>query len=671
MTVGAASVVAAGDLVALLAPPQAPDEIGRLGPYRILGVLGSGGMGVVFRAEDPRLGRIVALKVLSPRLAGRDTGRQRLLREAQAAAKLRHPGIVPLHEVGQQAEVTYLVYDLVPGPNLAALLTKTQPAPDQAAQWVAPIADALDYAHQMGIIHRDVKPANILLDAGNQPLLSDFGLAYCKDAGPTLTQEGDLLGTPAYMSPEQARGASKGADGRTDVYSLGVVLYEVLAGTLPFHGQSASVLHKVIHEEPRPPRSHRPGIAADLETICLKAMAKEPASRYATAGDFAADLRRHLQHEPIRARRIGPVGRLRRWRRRNPALAATLVVAVLLIALVAGLSFRRVVAERNRAERLAASLALDQGTNLCEKDEIAQGLLWMVKALELTPAEDDDLRGAILANIGAWQQQLVRPRAVLSFPAKTKLLATSKQGSLVALVSKHTAYVVDLAAGRTLGSPAVCGETITAAAFSPDRQVLATGDAKGTVGFWEAGTGQPRGEPIRHDGVVRTVAFEPHGQWLLVGGDKRVQRYDLPTGKAVGAAFADGDIGWSALSPDGKTVLIALASQHAVIRRWDAASGAPLLPPLRHDVPSFPISFNPTGRFIVSMLVDSARVCSAATGDKVLTVPTGGGRSLQVAVDHDEKRIAAGCRDNAVGLWNLETGAPMARCWRTREGSRR
>jgi len=644
---------AARDLAALLAPPQGPDEIGRLGPYRVLDVLGSGGMGVVFRAEDPQLGRMVALKVIRPRLAASATAWPRFLREARAAARLRHPAIVPLHEVGQHGDLTYLVYDYVPGPNLAELLQQTQPAPDQAAQWVARIADALDYAHQMGIIHRDVKPANILLDRDNQPLLSDFGLASHKDAGPTLTQEGDILGTPAYMSPEQARGLSSAVDGRSDVYSLGVLLYEALSGTVPFQGSAASVLHQVIHEEPRRPRSHRPGLAADLETICLKAMAKEPARRYATAGDLAADLRRYLRHEPIRARRIGPLGRLWRWCRRNPALAATIALAVTAIALVAAFSFQRVLEERNRAQRLAASLALDQGISLCEKGEIAQGLLWMVKGLEMTPAGDTDLRRAIHGNLGAWQEGLARPRSILTLEPQTQILAASHDRQRLFLVSAKTVELVDIGQGRKIGWPLEAND-IVSAAFSPDDRTLVTGGAGGTVAFWDTTTGQARLEPIHHEGRIHTVAFDPQAKWILAGSDQRIQRYDLATRQPVGPAFPQRP-NPNLLSPDGTTVL---TRNGRFVERWDVLTGAPVGTPLAHEHDCYRMNFSPKGRYLVTWTTDrTAHVWSADTGASVLQLPNLPAVE-QIAFDEDEGRMAARDPGNTVRLWDLKTKEP-------------
>jgi hypothetical protein len=303
-----------------------------VGRFEVLDVLGRGGFGTVYKARDPELDRVVAIKV--PR-AGNLAGPHdldRFLREARSVAQLRHPAIVSVHEVGLNNGLPYLVSDFVPGVTLADLLDRRRPAADEAARLLAEVAEALQYAHEQGIIHRDVKPSNIMLDAENRPHLMDFGLAK-RDAGEiTMTIEGQVLGTPAYMSPEQARGEGHTVDGRSDVYSLGVVLYQVSTGELPFRGTKRMLLHQVLHDEPRPPRRLNDAIPRDLETICLKAMAKEPGRRYATAGALAADLHRFLKREPIEARPVGRLERGWRWCRRSPALAAALAGVLLVFA---------------------------------------------------------------------------------------------------------------------------------------------------------------------------------------------------------------------------------------------------------------------------------------------------------------------------------------------------
>ncbi len=306
-------------------------EAGRtLGRFELLERVGVGSFGYVFRARDTELGRVVAIKIPRAGHLACEEDAARFLREARSAAQLKHPGIVAIHETGQAKDGTfYLVEEFVQGTTLSQRL-RSGPIPFRdAALLIAAIADALDCAHRHGVIHRDIKPANILLDADSQPHLMDFGLAKREADESVMTQDGQVLGTPAYMSPEQARGESHRVDVRTDIYSTGVVLYELLTGERPFRGNRRMLLLQVLEDEPRPPRQLNDKIPRDLETICLRAMAKSPARRYPSARELALDLRRYSSGEPIRARPISRAERLRYWFRCNP-VAASLLVAVTL-----------------------------------------------------------------------------------------------------------------------------------------------------------------------------------------------------------------------------------------------------------------------------------------------------------------------------------------------------
>jgi serine/threonine protein kinase len=302
----------------------------RLGKFELEAELGAGSFGHVFRARDTELDRTVAVKIQrAGKLADHEEA-SRFLREARSVAQLKHPGIVSLYEIGQTEEgVCYLVTELIDGQTLENLLTSGLQDPRRTAELLAQVALALQYAHTHGVIHRDIKPSNILIDPEGRPHLMDFGLAKRATGEQSVTSDGRVMGTPAYMSPEQARGDSHSVDARSDIYGLGVILYEMLTGVRPFHGARRLLVLQVLEDDPRPPRRLNEHIPRDLETICLKAMAKSPSRRYQTAQEFADDLCRFLDGRPIKARRVGLAERVWRWSRRNP-LAASLLLAVCL-----------------------------------------------------------------------------------------------------------------------------------------------------------------------------------------------------------------------------------------------------------------------------------------------------------------------------------------------------
>src|SRR5262245_60989877 len=505
----------------------ATPKIRQLGRFRVVSVLGQGAFGNVYRAYDPLLDREVALKV--PRFVEDDPAlRERFLREAKAAARLRHPNIVAIFESGHADDSPYIASEFVDGVPLYRMLRQKPPDTRTAVDWVRQIADALDYAHHEGIIHRDIKPANIMVNGAGRPQIMDFGLAKrAADEAAHMTMEGQIIGTPAYMSPEQAKGNTAAIGPHSDQYSVGVVLYELLCGQTPFLGDAWSVMSRVgdVHENPPPPRSFNAHIPRDLEVCCLKALEKDPAARYPSLHAFADDLRRWLEGRPLVARPIGPVEKLTRWCRKNKMIATLLgVVAAMVIgAAVAGfilaIRFRELATQEKTARLATEQLLIDNytetGLAADRKGDARAAILWFANAAarsENHPERDRLNR----IRVQSWLSEIAVPVHAFQPPGGwNRALRLPASGRYLMMLTAATACEIrDLNDGSLWPLP--LDDKVTVALWSDDGQWLALA-AREVVAVFEFPSGRPVARWSHADPVV-TLTFSVDMKRLAVGG---------------------------------------------------------------------------------------------------------------------------------------------------------
>jgi WD40 repeat protein/tRNA A-37 threonylcarbamoyl transferase component Bud32 len=656
----------------------------RIKNYDILGVLGRGGMGVVYKARQHGLNRMAALKMI---LAAGHASNEDFIRfqtEAEAVAKLQHPNIVQIFEVGEDNGHPFFSLEYVDGGTLAGKLANNPLPARQAAELVEPLAQAMDYAHQNGILHRDLKPGNVLITQQGSPKITDFGLAKrMGDDSSNNTGTGSILGTPAYMAPEQAEGKIRELGPGADIYALGSILYHALTGRPPFVGETVlDTLQQVKNDDPVPPSRLQPKVPRDLETICLKCLQKEPRKRYESARLLADDLRRFLDNEPIQARPIGLIERGMKWARRRPQVAALL--GTLFFVIVGGFlgmatlwlraeSLRKT-AEDNEQMAIknegAAKEAEGRATAAYEKSKrtlyaaemnLAQDAsaeatvnrlrdLLESQAPHLVGFEWKYLTGLLKSETLPLKGHTKLVRAVAFRPPDGKQLASaSGDGSIVLWDPEARAS----SKFRQLTGHAGVVRSLT---FNPTGKLLASAGEEGTIQVFDLNAGGK--EPIKTFGgdrhAINSLAFSPRSEWLISGGDDGALRI-WPLGSDAAPTVLKGHeypIADVAVSNDGTR--IASASLDKTLRVWDAATHQPIFSG-KHDHWVTAVAFSADGKLAAS-----------ASWDKIVKVWDGAGNLeytlagfhqpiRNLAFSPDNRRLAASCHDNSVLVWDLDT----------------
>jgi WD40 repeat protein len=660
-------------------PVEAPDPPegvpDRVGPYELLDELGRGGMGIVFTARHRDLGHVVALKLIAGGRLATAEQESRFLREAQTAARLRHPGIVAVHDAGRAAGHAYYAMDYLPAGDLARCLRERALTPREAATVAAQAAEAVAYAHAQGVLHRDLKPSNFLLERG-EPRLADFGLAAPLDATGDLTAQTRVLGTPGYVAPEIVDRGSHAATVATDVYGLGAVLYEMLGGRAPFAGATPlQVLELVRHAEPLSPRLLNPAVPRDLETVCLKCLGKDPARRYQSAADLAVDLRRFLRGEPIAARPLSAPARFWRWCRRRPALAA---VWFLVVACAVGASAASVAIARERTRAVAA----EQAT----RAQLAQALLAEAQALRLGgrmgrrfEALEALRQAAAIAPSRELRDEVITTLTLADARLRRVWRPHGERESVHAFAPAAGVYVVERPLG-TFEVRALADDALRATLTSAGEAMLGTPrfDAAGRrlaaraggVGLciWNVDIG---GDPVlvwadRVPPVPPLVwnnahdfDFSPEGTRFaagLPGGGFSV--HSLPGGEELLRVPGAEPVLQLRFSPDGGRLAVGRRNE-AVVRFHDAGTGAELA---ETALPTPPIHFDwsPDGAWLAATQRD-ARTVIADTASGAVVSRFRGAESLsgQVLFDAGGERLWLNDAGSVLVLWDWRQERPV------------
>jgi WD40 repeat protein len=576
--------------------PRAAVLIGTLGDYELLEKLGEGGMGQVYKARHRSLGRLVALKVIRAGAPVTEADRLRFRTEADAAARLDHPNIVPVYEVGEYDGHPYIAERYVEGGPLSRHLDRFRNDPRAAASLLAALARAVHHAHERGVLHRDLKPGNVLLEwrAGHAgapvPHVADFGLARLLDQDSALTRTGDLVGTPSYMAPEQASGGAAAITTATDVYGLGAILYALLTGRAPFAGPTVlETLEQVKGREPDPPRRLNPKVDRDLETICLTCLAKDPCRRYKSAGALAEDLENWLGHRPIAARPATAGERMGKWVQRHPAAAAFAILsAVVAVAVLAGSLWHNHVlgealedSDRLRNEGLAREARLRDFLYVADmrlaKEAWDSGDVTRLAELvdRQQPADGEPDRRGFGWHWLKWRVG-IRLGALKAHNGGLLCAAVSPDDRfLVTGDRKGVVKVWNLASRQPVCTLPGHSDEVQRAVFSADGRTLATCSKDRTVRLWDVATWTER--PFLaggHEMTITSVAFSPDGRLLASAGrDHRIVLRELPQGRIVRSWNAHLDVVHDIVfTPDGRT-LVSVAKDERVAKLWDVASG--------------------------------------------------------------------------------------------------
>ncbi len=598
----------------------------RLGRFVLFDVAGSGGFGDVYRGYDTDLGRVVAIKVPRAAILEHPERLERVHREARSAARLHHPSIVAVLEWGEERGLPYIVYEFISGQTLSQILHRREHSPDwrQAAVWIRDIARGLDYAHAQGVVHRDVKPQNIMIDDEGLARLTDFGLARLEAVGEeSLTKTGAVMGTAAYMSPEQARGQTREVGPHSDIYSLGATLYELLSGRRPFSGNAVEILHRAAYEEAPRLESLSAAIPADLAAICHRAMEKQKETRYRTAGDMAEDLDCWLQDRPVRVRRIGPVGRMLRWCRRNRAVAAsiaavvgTLAVATVIVSLALRDSLRSLAVARRR---LADSYV--QKAAVFDDDDVMLSLPWAVAAARLD-RDDPDRRAVHRLRLDLALRQLPDPVAARNHGSRVRYVSPASADSrrfLLTAGSDRSVCLWDCAETDGPVFRGKCSAEILHCAISAGGTYAAAADESGQIWIWDSRSGAVVAS-LRHgvsaetraaDGQVTDMRFRPGQaaqnlpeQLVTAHADGAVCIWDVRTGRLLSTLPHDAAVTEFSFDVSGGELVTVRADR--VVGVWELL------------LDGTPVSSEPSDVVRFRRAVHSAELC--CSGERLLTV---------------------------------------------------